>query len=487
MRTVSSYFNPCSSEFNIARDFKSLSLGQRVGVVLLTALAALCSLGILALPVCRILVCTPLNTKNLPQPASHTHAVATKTLNAVTTKPAEQLIAPPVTQKAPIDPPQPTITPPPPVAPLSQVIPPIIPQQTIAPIVTPPSSPTITPSTPIVIPTPIQPNLLTIEPQTLPPPVSPATCCMATVSPPTPPPSPPSPTPTKTPSPPSTPPLKPSQSPSSGSFMHIVGDTVVFGDNGISISGGNASVTFGTHSPLEKSKEIFFETIHYATRFRYKFPDLSAITQVKRALIKERLKATGQVAGDAIDNADCFIHAFCQALKGIKHSEYASVDTVRGDFAFLLMDARYPAFNKPNKWQWLKDWFVKNQKNLQETFEEYTDKAWVSGSGRDVSKKGPYWGYAQREGRILCEKFNVNLKVYRADITGLVESKAKTLLKDPKALKAFLAEKQCVFQLDQNKCVTVPGATETIELVTYQQPNKPNFYLPVFDATKVPS
>lgn len=53
---MSSYFNPCSNEFNAWNDFSLLSCEQRTVVCFVTGLVALLSFGLLATPVFRILV-----------------------------------------------------------------------------------------------------------------------------------------------------------------------------------------------------------------------------------------------------------------------------------------------------------------------------------------------------------------------------------------------------------------------------------------------
>lgn len=83
MPSISSYFNPCSKEFKTCSDFAQLNIGSRIGVVILTALAAICSLGILAFPTSRLLVRSflPLDPLLLPQAPLKTHQSGLKLLS----------------------------------------------------------------------------------------------------------------------------------------------------------------------------------------------------------------------------------------------------------------------------------------------------------------------------------------------------------------------------------------------------------------------
>lgn len=56
MPSVIDYFHPCSNKFHAQKDFKRLDCGKRAGTVILTALAALLSLGVAGSAVFRLLV-----------------------------------------------------------------------------------------------------------------------------------------------------------------------------------------------------------------------------------------------------------------------------------------------------------------------------------------------------------------------------------------------------------------------------------------------
>lgn len=111
MPSVSSYFNPCSRDFQSCSDFARLNIGKRIGVVILTALAAIFSLGFFAVPVSRLLInrFKSLNTKALPPTPVKTNQIAQKTIATPIITAAQntisvQTISNPKTNPAPVSP-----------------------------------------------------------------------------------------------------------------------------------------------------------------------------------------------------------------------------------------------------------------------------------------------------------------------------------------------------------------------------------------------
>lgn len=177
MPTISSYFNPCSKDFQTCSDFKRLNVGSRIGVVILTALAAICSLGILAVPISRLLTkkLLPLNSSNLPKASYKTYQIGVQFTISQKTPPANPVTTPlkasqntPISLKAttPISAPAPIALPHTAAALKTNSTPPATPKQIILPQ---PVTTTIAASSQQVTTTPAPQPVLTPAVRTSPP------------------------------------------------------------------------------------------------------------------------------------------------------------------------------------------------------------------------------------------------------------------------------------------------------------------------------
>lgn len=372
MPSISQYFNPCSREFHTCRDFKTLTLGQRMGVVVLTALAAICSIGLLSLAVSRLLVTrfANWNIRDLPQTSLKTHILAQQvivTKESQTSKEHDNLQKNEPLQKKPEPPP---------------VVPILLNEEPL--------------NTPIILPQ--------AKPIEIPP----------------------------------------------------------------------------TATSKLSAKNLFYNSIGYIDRKTHKSPQLPPSMDMKRMLIQSRLNSLGKLMGDAIGNADCLMHAFCQVIN-VNQKQNLNVENLRFQHSRTIL-----AFSDFSR-TWLDDWFDANKGKVKETIQDFASKIQFSGTSQE-----PIWSFTQREGRILSALFNVNLRVYRGDISGLDDEKAKSLQKDPAAFMELINPQSpcmgpdiCAFYVDQKDSVIIPGATETVEIVAYPYSKNRDMFLPVFDIYKV--
>lgn len=433
MPTISQYFNPCSREFHTCRDFKTLTIKQRIGVVLLTALATICSIGLLSFAVTRLLVTrfAKWNIRDLPQASLKTHILA-KNIILTNTQPAE------------------TVTPPP-VVPIFS--------KTVAP---PPMVPILLNNEPLNTPSP---SIEQTPPPLQVPPLVPQSVSRD---------------------------ITPSER--SGNYARINAQRDIFYDFNGKVSIENDGMHLELAGPIivdyegtryhfndhvlfddknilipkkPQKQSVFFDTVSYTSPSKYKFPVPSPTSQITRQFIQNHLKSFDKTSGDSIDNKDCFIHAFCQVISILKGTKVE------------VSDSRKQMQRGLGKQNWLEGWFKQNR--VQETLTDYTAK---------LSNQNAFLGYPQREGRLLCEIHKVNLKVYKAVIFGLTDAQATPLISKIPELAAFLNPSPMMgpspfsFYESKDEAIIVPGATETVEMVAYSV-GKVNYYLPIFDLSKL--
>lgn len=398
MPSISSYFSPCSTEFHAGKDFKNLSCGQRFGVGILTALAAICSLGILATPIFRLLVgrFTKLNADKLPPAANKTNHVAQQQLPSAVSTVIPTPSAPSIVPQTPSPMPTQYTKPMPPPAPAektspSSIIPPNIPMNSD-----------------------LQLNLYPDQ-ITIPPDIS-----------------------------------KHSQL------------------TKLNLKNANpVSVSPPTPHAKPTVRELYRRSLGYAPP-----PPTGALkktTQAKRAFVNLKLQALDKVRGEAIDNGDCFFHAFAQTLNVIRVKRGEKPVTVP---QLRQQVAKYVEKETPEN-KWVMDLCNTNTTIAPEGFERYKKEI----QNLATLDNTPLWGHPLRDGRILCELYNVNLRTYSADLSDIDSDKATRLLKNPSELRKLAeSDEGWMFGADANDCVTIKTATETIEIATY-----PGHFMPVFN------
>jgi hypothetical protein len=121
--------------------------------------------------------------------------------------------------------------------------------------------------------------------------------------------------------------------------------------------------------------------------------------------LEKDLALLGKVHGSAVDNGDCFWHAFAQGLSAFLGRE-VTIKELRKKVSeeILRLDKR------PNQENWVKKMMIDD---YMDTYEQYRDR--VAFTCGEVLEKGwlaPIWGQEKRDGVILCQLYQVNLKVY---------------------------------------------------------------------------
>ena len=144
----------------------------------------------------------------------------------------------------------------------------------------------------------------------------------------------------------------------------------------------------------------------------------------------EALLEPGQKLGEAVDSGDCFYDALSQALERI--GIHVSQQQLRQDIAQALKDSTIA--------QKIQLHFEKDP-NCMGGFEDY--KKYVCYSENELTQlrstdseapSSPYWGVEKREGLILCNKYQFNLRILSASILDDEFSSDETL-KDYQCLK----------------------------------------------------
>lgn len=465
MPSISSYFNPCSKDFRTCSDFARLNLGKRIGVVILSALAIICSLGILAVAMPRLLVrkFLPLNTNNLPNTSLKTHQTGLNIVGNTSANMQNHTAAiTPTNDTAPSTPP--AIT-------------------EITPSVTPIATPSPTPSQPSVQ-LPGSPKQPQATPQATPQhskkllstQITPASSRKQQAT--------PQATPQSSQKLLSTPQITPISHVKQQATPHAApitpGQQLFFSPN--TPASPPLLQTAASLTPLVKMspqtsspliKKLFLESL--GSLYPTSAQPLTPCDQIYRAFFE--YKYPDKILGDSIGNMHSFIHAYCQALNVNKHIVGEILTDIDGAFLSLKLAIESNAIQSIHTTtmeQFLSQWFANNAS--AETLQEY--KAFYTSRDTDIQKQPP--GYFDREGFILCheEIFMTNLNMISATFE-LQTGDAERLLNPANKSELdnfFKASAKNAIKLSKTDS---PDAESTIELFMYSTPDG-NRYLPVF-------
>ena len=363
MPSISSYFNPCSKEFNSMSEFQTLSCIQKTVIQIVTGIVALLSLGLLAIPVFRLLVgrVTVLPPEELPPTTAKTDVVAQAQLNPNTTLAKSQE------------------------------------------------------------------QLKTSSDENVEPPVSKIKTAMPIVN------------------------------------VRIKGLQTQFAVRKLN------------------AQEMYELSLGYPDSRGAQISQPTPIQMLTRLVLNQKLTKEKRIPIlvanhiHAIDNGDCFFHAFAQVLNVIlKRRKEAPVTSV--ELRKVVSD-------------YVND--QKNQKEIQELFKLSSPRVcdnlqkYKENIGMPGSEGTPIWGQMKVDGQILCQIYNVNAKVWGAQLL-IDEDNIKETVQAlfPKGgvgwqarQKAFLANSDnWACGSDENDNVeNIPGATETIEIAGSREHFHPVF------------
>jgi hypothetical protein len=183
------------------------------------------------------------------------------------------------------------------------------------------------------------------------------------------------------------------------------------------------------------------------------------------AKLSQLVVSENKILGQAVDNGDCFFDAFRQQLKRLLGID-TTVKELRAEISAYAHDLRH----KPDNW--IKDYIVlsRENQNIDEREKLLAYEEYLEGVHRDVSMaeklmgKLPIWGDKKLDGRILCELYNVNLRVLEV---GYLEEEDPS---DPNTYWDLEKEEQLVY--------SKPECTHTIELAV--APDFSGHYVPIF-------
>lgn len=192
------------------------------------------------------------------------------------------------------------------------------------------------------------------------------------------------------------------------------------------------------HAKKFNRTELFKEALGYSVEQNEKMTKSKLLIM---SLIKNKLDSK-LILGKAIDNGDCFFHAFAQTLNVLRHKRgLGPVDVLqlRKDVSGVLKDDTLAI-------HWIKDGAI------------------------------PVWGDPASHGKVLCQIYRVNLKVFIAD-SGVDSAKAEELLKSKKSRETYFANKEgWIFGEDPNESVVIDPSFPTIEMVVARL-----HFMPVFN------
>lgn len=160
------------------------------------------------------------------------------------------------------------------------------------------------------------------------------------------------------------------------------------------------------------------------------------------SLIKNRLDKQGMVSGQAVDNGDCFYHAFAQSLNEQRRKT--------GEKPVTVVELR------------------------KQVAKHLNDESIAQHWSKDVT---PVWGNPDREGKALCQIYKVNLCFYAAEIHDLTGDKANSIMAGGKeAREKLLADSErCMFGRSPNDSTVISPAYPTIHMVGARK-----HFMPVF-------
>jgi len=193
--------------------------------------------------------------------------------------------------------------------------------------------------------------------------------------------------------------------------------------------------------------ELFNEAIGYTMSA----DDLSGTkksvsTLLTLILINYKLEK-GKLLGKAVDNGDCFFHAFAQALNALRHK--------KGLKPVTAVELRRQAAEICDDTDLAKHW---------------------------TKTTVPVWGDPVSHGKRLCQLYNVNLKMIMADLPGMTASKAEKLATAQKEerFKYFDNHDNYVFGEDHAESFVADPDCPTLEMVVARK-----HYMPIFNAADI--
>lgn len=133
--------------------------------------------------------------------------------------------------------------------------------------------------------------------------------------------------------------------------------------------------------------------------------DVSKRTYKCLKRLEVELDMLGKCYGEAVDNGDCFWHAFAQQLSIILKRE-VTIEELRKKVSEEVSRLD----QGPDEENWVK---AVMKGDTMDSYEEYRDE--VAFTCDEVLKRGlakPIWGREGRDGKILTQLYQVNLKVY---------------------------------------------------------------------------
>lgn len=260
-----------------------------------------------------------------------------------------------------------------------------------------------------------------------------------------------------------------------------------------------AAATVVSTTGLQTMTQIYEASLGFVVKKteNEKVADDNKANQIKLKLIATHLAKSGKVLGKALDSGDCFFHAFAQSLNVILKKQGKAPVTV---IQLRKQVAEYAVIEKN------KAWVKKACKDAKEIYDTYVKNIGFAVDSGTV----PVWGIPSRDGKILCELYNVNLDVVLGDISEFSNKQAKNKMKDEQSLNKFLeaavnrslrqvptetglldahnaslnAHKELLEKItigrDSTDSVIISGATETVTIGLY-----PKHFVPVFNKADV--
>lgn len=180
---------------------------------------------------------------------------------------------------------------------------------------------------------------------------------------------------------------------------------------------------------------------------------------VKR--LEKELTAIGKFLGNSQDSGDCFWDAFSQSL-----SQQQETKVTVKELRQKVSDYAQQLDKGDDHDNWIKKMMKGNW--IGETYEEYLNKVSLTCEEcKEKNMSSPIWGVEQRDGAILCNLFQLNLKVYAV---GCIEDDI-----------AYLDKEDNFYFISEDYPPNSKNADQkkTIEMAIY-----PGHFLPVF--TKSP-
>ena len=171
------------------------------------------------------------------------------------------------------------------------------------------------------------------------------------------------------------------------------------------------------------------------------------------SMIEKKLAEKNKICGKAIDNGDCFWDAFAQALSRVLGKNITNKD---------LREKVSQEVHRLDKGPEEENWVKKMMKtDPMDTYEDYRDcVAFTCDENKKIGKL-PVWGQEKRDGVIICNLYQVNLKVYGA---GLLDEDGSL-------------DDENNFYTQEDDYPNEQPYPQTVEIAIY-----PGHFVPVYDA-----